>query len=140
MFLALVINSAVIAVVVSIHYEALRILSVFLPKIRVPARMKVLVAVFGCLVAHAVEVWFFAIALYLQIQQGDFGYLQGNLDGTFYDSVYFSFTSYTSLGYGDIEPIGHIRFHAGLESLVGLVMIGWTASFLYLEMASYWRR
>ena len=140
MFLALVFNSLVIAVVVSIHYEALRILSISLPKLPVSNRLKVLFAVFGCLVAHTAEVWFFAFALYLQILQGDFGYLQGNVDGTFFDCVYFSFTSYTSLGYGDVEPIGHIRFHAGLESLVGLVLIGWTASFLYLEMSSYWRR
>jgi uncharacterized membrane protein len=54
--------------------------------------------------------------------------------------VYFSFTTYSTLGVGDIEPYGNIRFVTGLESLVGLVLITWTASFLYLEMTRYWDR
>lgn len=52
--------------------------------------------------------------------------------------VYFSFTTYTSLGYGDIVPVGPARFIAGLESLMGLVLIAWTASFTYFEMTLYW--
>jgi hypothetical protein len=67
-----------------------------------------------------------------------FGSLQGNFDGSLLDCVYFSFTNYTSLGYGDVEPLGDIRFTAGLESLTGLVLIGWTASFLYVEMSRFW--
>jgi len=46
--------------------------------------------------------------------------------------VYFSYTL------GDIEPLGNIRFLAGIESLTGLVLITWTASFLYYEMQRYW--
>ncbi|MBT7370542.1 MAG: two pore domain potassium channel family protein, partial [Gammaproteobacteria bacterium] len=36
-------------------------------------------------------------------------------------------------------PTGHLRFLSGLESLVGLVLIGWTASFIYVEMTRFWR-
>ncbi|EEB77646.1 hypothetical protein GPB2148_582 [marine gamma proteobacterium HTCC2148] len=56
------------------------------------------------------------------------------------DCVYFSFTTYTTLGMGDIEPIGDLRYLTGLESLTGLVLITWSASFLYLEMTRYWDR
>ena len=45
---------------------------------------------------------------------------------------------FRSLGYGDIEPFGHIRFLAVLEALIGLIMIGWTASFMYIEMQKFW--
>jgi hypothetical protein len=31
-----------------------------------------------------------------------------------------------------------MRFMAGVEGLVGLVLIGWSASFTYLEMQRYW--
>ena len=65
-------------------------------------------------------------------------HLQGNFAGTLLDCVYFSFTTYTPLGTGDIEPIGDLRFLTGLESLTGLVLITWTASFIYLEMTRYW--
>ena len=30
------------------------------------------------------------------------------------------------------------QFVAGLEALIGLVMITWSASFMYLEMAKFW--
>ena len=66
------------------------------------------------------------------------GKLQGNSEGTLLDCVYFSFTTYTTVGYGDIEPIGHLRYLTGIESLTGLVLITWTASFLYYEMQRYW--
>jgi hypothetical protein len=63
----------------------------------------------------------------------------GNHNGSLMDSVYFSFTTYSSLGFGDVEPIGDIRFLVGLEALTGLVLIAWTASFMYLEMSRYWK-
>ncbi|MEZ5482988.1 MAG: potassium channel family protein [Porticoccaceae bacterium] len=55
-------------------------------------------------------------------------------------SAYFSFTTYSSLGYGDVVPFNNLRFVAGLEALIGLVMITWSASFMYLEMARFWEK
>jgi hypothetical protein len=54
------------------------------------------------------------------------------------DSVYFSFTNFTTLGFGDIEPFGSIRLLVGMEALVGFVLITWTASFLFYEMQRHW--
>jgi hypothetical protein len=68
----------------------------------------------------------------------DWGRLEGNFDGSLMDCVYFSFTTYATLGTGDIVPHGDLRFLSALESLTGLVLITWTASFLYLEMTRYW--
>ena len=66
------------------------------------------------------------------------GNLMGKMDSSLLDCSYFSFTNYTTLGFGDIEPTGYIRFLTGLESLTGLVMITWSASFVFLEMQKYW--
>jgi len=35
--------------------------------------------------------------------------------------------------------MGHIKFLTGLQALTGLVLITWTASFLFLEMQKYWK-
>jgi len=51
------------------------------------------------------------------------------------DGIYYSFTT---LCFGDIEPFGSIRYLTGFESLTGLVLIAWAASFLYFEMQRYW--
>jgi hypothetical protein len=67
------------------------------------------------------------------------GKLEGNTTDSFMDCIYFSLTSYTSLGFGDIAPTGWIRFLAGMEALTGLVLIAWTASFMFLEMQKHWK-
>ena len=43
-----------------------------------------------------------------------------------------------SLGFGDISPYGSLRFMTALETLTGLLLIAWTASFIYLEMQATW--
>ncbi len=68
------------------------------------------------------------------------GHLSGNYDGSLMDSVYFSFTTYTTLGFGDITPFGHLRHLVGIEALTGLVLITWSASFLFIEMQRLWNR
>lgn len=90
------------------------------------------------LLAHTIEIWIFAIAYYLMNESETWGNLQGNFDGALMDCVYFSFATYTTLGFGDIEPFGYLRFLTGIEALTGLVLITWTASFLYIEMQRYW--
>lgn len=50
------------------------------------------------------------------------------------EKIYFSFSSYTSLGYGDLVPAGALRFMAGMAALNGLLLITCTASFMYMQM------
>jgi hypothetical protein len=56
------------------------------------------------------------------------------------DQVYYSAVVYTTLGFGDVVPGGAIRFLTGVESVTGLVLITWSASFTFLEMQRYWGR
>ena len=97
-----------------------------------------MLGVAGALADHAVEVWVFVYAYYFVHQADGWGKLQGNLEGTLLDCVYFSFTTYTTFGDEDIEPIGLLRYLIGIESLTGLALITWTDSFLYYEMQRYW--
>ncbi len=133
------VNSIVVAVVVIIHYECLFRMTLAIPKISIPHRYNILLGVFVGLIAHAAEIWVFAFAFYFMHHQPGWGALTGNFDGSVMDCVYFSFTTYTTLGFGDIEPLGDLRFLVGIESLTGLVLITWTASFLFLEMQRYWK-
>lgn len=132
-------NGVVICIAVMVHYEALYRLALLLPKLRIAPRFRVLVGVAGAFLAHVVEIWIFAIGYYLTVKWNGNSELGGNFDGSLLDCSYFSFTNYTSLGYGDIEPFGHVRFLSGLEGLTGLIMIAWTASFMYIEMQKFWQ-
>ena len=138
MISAYIVNIILISIAVTIHYEILRFLSIIIPKLQIKHRLRVIIGVYGIICAHIIEVWVFGIATYFMLSYGDFGSLEGNFDGSLIDCVYFSFTNYTSLGYGDIEPFGNIRFLAGLEAITGLSLITWSASFMYLEMTKFW--
>lgn len=132
------INSFLVSAAVVIHYEMLRLLSVIIPKLRIKHRLRVIIGVFGTICAHVVEVWIFGIAFFLMNDYGGFGSLEGNFNGSLLDCVYFSFTNYTTVGYGDIEPFGHFRFTSGLEAITGLSLITWSASFMFMEMTKFW--
>lgn len=138
MILVTVINTLIIITVVVIHYECLQRLYRLLPRLVLWHRFRVVFGVLGALVAHAVEVWVFALGYYFMNNTAGLGSLTGNHDGGFMDSVYFSFTTYTTIGFGDISPVGPLKFLTGLEALTGLVLITWTASFLFIEMQKYW--
>ena len=132
------VNSLIIAIAVLIHYEFLYRLARYIPIMKLSHRFKLLLAVFGTFVAHVIEVWLFAFAYYWMNNAKGWGELSGNFNGSLLDCSYFSFTVYSTVGFGDIEPMGSIRYLAGIESLVGLVLIAWSASFLYMEMQRQW--
>ncbi len=131
------INSLLVFICVIIHYECLYRLTVLIPMLKVHHRLVIPLSVLTAFVAHSLEVWVFAFAYY-GLNGTAFGYLAGNHDGSLLDSVYFSFTTFSTLGFGDIEPHGALRYMTGIESLTGLLLITWTASFLYMEMTRYW--
>ena len=126
--------------VVMLHYEFLYRLTLAIPKMTIPHRYRIVFSVFGTLIGHVVEIWIFALAYYFMNQSDGWGKLVGNFNGGLMDCGYYSFTVFCTLGLGDIEPIGHIRYLTGIESLTGLVLITWSASFLYFEMQKHWTR
>lgn len=132
------INCLVVGIAVMIHYEFLFQMTRLMPKLRLKHRFIIAIGVLFSLLAHTIEIWVFGVAYYLMNQAAGWGYFEGNFTGTLFDCVYFSFTTFTTLGFGDITPQGSIRYLTGIESLTGLVLITWTASFLYHEMRQYW--
>lgn len=55
------------------------------------------------------------------------------------DFVYLYATTYTTVGYGDLSPSGHLRFLFGTEALTRLMLITWSASLTFIEMQAHWR-
>ena len=132
------VNVAIVALSVLVHYEFLYRATNILPKLNIKHRFRIFSIVFIALVAHIIEIWIYAYSYYLMHNAEGWGRLGGNFDGSLIDSVYFSFTTFSTLGFGDIEPFGDIRFLVGMEALAGFVLITWSASFLYFEMQRHW--
>lgn len=127
-----------VGVCVMVHYEFLYQMTRLMPKLNIRHRIRIVLGVIGALIAHSVEVWIFALGYFWLHRVGEWGRLEGNYDGSLLASGYYSFTTFTTLGFGDIEPHGALRFVSGIESLSGLLLITWSASFLYIEMTRYW--
>lgn len=87
---------------------------------------------------HMSQIGVFAIAFVLAERWLNLGSFAGEPIVTLLDYYYFSAITYTSLGIGDIFPTGHLRFLTGVEALIGLLLIAWSASFLYAMMNRLW--
>jgi hypothetical protein len=130
---------AALAVCVLLQYEALVLVWRRLSAHRGHRRVKVLHAVVLLMVLHAVEVAIFGTTLWLLSQWAACGGLVGQEVTGYFDYLYFSAITYSTVGFGEIWPVGPIRFLTGIESLAGLLLIAWSASFTYLEMEKAWR-
>lgn len=132
------ITAVVVVVCVLTHYEGLRLLSDRLPAPRHYHRRRIVFLILSLLFMHVVEIWLFGGAYYVLLSFGGFGVLEGATDANLFDCVYFSASVYTTVGFGDIVPIGPIRTMSGTEGITGLVMITWSASFALMEMLKNW--
>ena len=138
MLIAMLLSTVMVLVTVLIHYEVLRLTSLLLPRLKIPPRQCILVVIVATFMAHTIEVWLYAITFFLITDHFGIGSFGGSLEHHFVDYLYFSTATYTSLGYGDIYPLGGLRLMAGIETITGLMMIAWSASFAYLAMEKFW--
>lgn len=50
---------------------------------------------------------------------------------SFLEALYFSFVTFTTLGYGDIYLHSNWRILSGIEAINGIIMIGWSTALMY---------
>jgi Ion channel len=142
-FEVLIINSAIVLLTILLHYEVLYHLAKSLSDMPyVARRFRVLFSLCVIFISHVVEIWIFGLSYYLMLQDKAMGMLVGDnqMQNSLMDCVYLSFVTYTTVGYGDLVVQGPARYLTGLEALTGLVLVTWTASFLFIEMQRYWPR
>ena len=132
------VSTIVVVVCIVLHYEAMSVSSRLLPRLRVPKRARILGLIAAMMTAHVIEVWIFGLAYWALDGWPHLGQLQGPVDEGALDFIYFSVACYTTLGFGDIVPVGPARILAGAEALAGLSLITWSASFAFLEMQRDW--
>lgn len=121
-----------------IHYEVLRLASNHVHDLPIAPRLRIIPVVIAAFIGHTLEVWLYGLAYWALTGQFGLGTIKGAGPLGVEDYVYFSAVTYTSLGFGDLVPTGHLRLIAGVEGLNGLILIGWSASFTYLAMERYW--
>ncbi len=138
--LVVIVTALAVGVAVLVHYEGLSLLSRKLALGHEShRRRKVLYGIFGVLALHVAEIWIFGAAVWGLLMFPNTGSVAGAHALGILDAVYMSAVTFTTVGFGDLAPVGPIRFLAGTVALTGFVLITWSASFTYLEMTRDWR-
>lgn len=138
MIVIALVSIALVALTTLVHYEVLRLLTIGLPQLRVPRRTKLIAVIFASFFAHTAEITLYGLALFLLIHCYNVGTLSGSGGSSLMNCLYFSAETYTSLGFGDMVPLGPVRLVAGVETLNGLLLIAWSASYTYIAMERFW--
>ena len=128
MFAALAVSGVMIVLVLAIHMVGLGGLLVMIrwrgdgagePGHRLLQAGLILAVVLGVLMLHGIEIWLFA-GLYR---------LLGEI-GTLEEALYFSASTFSTLGYGDVVLSENWRLVAAMEGITGFLLIGWSTAFL----------
>ena len=80
---------------------------------------------------HAVQIGVWAIAYRSLVPVGELA--------TFEKALYFSFVTFTTLGYGDITLSEGWRVLSGIEALNGILLVGWTTALLFAVVQRTWQ-
>lgn len=123
----------------ALHYEGMVCLAGRFTRRRPLGRVHVLVVMGGLMLLHIAEIWLFGFGYWGLFHLPGTGSVAGAHPLGLLDAVYLSAVTYSTVGFGDVSPVGPIRFLAGTEALIGLMMIAWSASFTYIEMSRHWR-
>lgn len=84
------------------------------------------------LALHVVEIIVWAVAFMLLLPPGELATLE--------EAVYFSFVTFTTLGYGDVTLTESWRLLSGIEALNGIMLVGWTTAMIFAVVQRAWHR
>ncbi|MGN6597500.1 ion channel [Sphingopyxis terrae] len=125
----LMVATLVVGTTVIVHLVGLAILLAVLRRYRRAERRvlivllngaAILVAAFGLFALHSVEIWIWA---------GVFQWLGAFAD--FEHALYFSTSTYVTIGYGDIVLPPGLRILGAIEGASGIILIGWSTAFFF---------
>jgi voltage-gated potassium channel len=120
--------TAMVALTILIHLVGLGLLLALLrahgrrfsERQPLPQALVILTVVLGLFALHAVEIWSYA-ALYAALRTFQ----------DFEEALYFSTTTYTTIGYGDLTLPKPWRVLGAIEGANGIILLGWSTAFFF---------
>ena len=79
---------------------------------------------------HALEIIIWAIVYKALVPVGELA--------NFEAAVYFSFVTFTTLGYGDITLSEVYRLLSGIQALNGILLVGWSTALMFSIVQKIW--
>ncbi|PIW28099.1 MAG: K+ channel TrkA-N [Rhodobacterales bacterium CG15_BIG_FIL_POST_REV_8_21_14_020_59_13] len=125
---SLIVSAAMITITVVIHMVGLLMLMAFLQARSLHIRpthsrlgqgVFIVLTVLGLVLIHGLEMWLYAL-LYRVL--GVFPNIE--------EALYFSVSTFTTVGFGELVIEGQWRILGALESFNGFLLIGWSTAFM----------
>lgn len=124
-----------VAATVLIHYEGLRLLQRQARVQHAVRRRDVMIAVLGVLSLHGVQIIIYGLLMWW-VADWSGGAVDKQGGAGLFESMYLSALTYSTLGQApEVAPTGPVRMLVALESLAGLLMITWSATFTYHRLS-----
>lgn len=121
-----------------VHFQTLELISNILRRVSLPHRLWITVIMLGVYIGHSIEIGLFGLAYYLLHQFTTIGDFTPEFEPTVINYIYFSATSYVTLGLSSFNPEKGFKIIAAGEALCGFLLITWSASFGYTAMKDFW--
>lgn len=129
LLLNLILAGSLVLVTFAVHFAGLVGLTWVLRRRDVPSRswrrmaysqgISIVTIVLGLFALHSIQIWIYAI-VYMAL--GEFSAVE--------PALYFSTSTFTTVGFGDIILDERWRMLAAAESANGFLLIGWSTAFL----------
>ena len=87
------------------------------------------VAVCGTFLAHTIEIWVWAF-FYMAV--GALPHLE--------EALYFSTSTFTTVGFGDIVLTKDWRLVSSFQSAIGFILFGWSTAFIFEVMTKLYKQ
>ncbi len=137
-FLVILVTGTLVILCVTFHLFVLEFLAWVQTLFTSIRRWHIAVMVLGTIVGHLLEIWLFAGGFHV-LSGGEHGRITGNFQLDHPNFMYYSAMTFTSLG-TSITPTGPLRLVSAVEAVTGLVLITWSASYVFLVMQRSWDR
>jgi len=127
-------------VVTGFFYECLCLLLKLITHFNFTPRALLYTLITGIFIAHGLAILIYAFIYLVLVHWFGYEQLSGLVNNHFLSYLYYSATTYSSLGVGDVFPSGELRFITGLQSINGLILITWSATIAYFSILKMWKK
>jgi hypothetical protein len=135
--IAILIATGTVVGCVYLHLGALKLLWSSYRRLASLKHLFVGVLVLAVFLVHFLEIVLFAGGIVALVALDAADTTGGGLDLGRFDALYHSATFYTTTG-GPPLPTVPLRLLSVAETLTGVILIAWTASFLFMVMKKHW--
>ena len=114
-----------------LHYESVHRLDLLARRPASRRHFSMLLIICSIIAVHLADIFFYSLIYRFAIDVLHIGSVSSATITSPMEMFYFAAETYSSLGQGDLLPIGAIRIISSISSLNGLLLLAWSGSFLY---------